>query len=156
MLEAWHQAAEGRLPMDTRIALRNADKVGGSGVLRGLGEGMSLSVADVIHLMIVLSDNTATNMLIERLGTARINTRLESYGLSETKLFRPTFRDGKPDVPAGPRATVRARHEHPTGDGKADGGDCGAQGRQRARIRRDARYASTATGSRNDPSEPAK
>jgi len=98
MLEAWHQAAEGRLPMDTRIALRTADKVGGSGVLRGLGEGLSLSVADLIHLMIVLSDNTATNMLIERLGTARINARLESYGLSETKLFRPTFRDGQPDV----------------------------------------------------------
>jgi beta-lactamase class A len=98
MIEAWHQAAEGRLPMDSRIALRNADKVGGSGVLRGLGEGLSLSVADLIHLMIVLSDNTATNMLIERLGTIRINTRLESYGLTETKLFRPTFRDGKPDV----------------------------------------------------------
>jgi beta-lactamase class A len=98
MIEAWHQAAEGRLPMDSRIALRNADKVGGSGVLRGLGEGLSLSVADLIHLMIVLSDNTATNMLIERLGTGRINTRLESYGLTETKLFRPTFRDGKADV----------------------------------------------------------
>ena len=98
MVEAWQQAADGQLPMNARIALRDVDKVGGSGVLRGLGEGLSLSVADLIHLMIVLSDNTATNMLIERLGTARVNTRLESYGLTETKLFRPTFRDGKPDV----------------------------------------------------------
>ena len=48
--------------------------------------------------MIVLSDNTATNMLVNRLGTKRINERLESYGLKETKIFRPTFRDGKPDV----------------------------------------------------------
>ena len=98
MVEAWQQAADGRLPIDTRIALRDLDKVGGSGVLRGLGEGLSLSIADLIHLMIVLSDNTATNMLIERLGTARVNARLESYGLTETKLFRPTFRDGRPDV----------------------------------------------------------
>ena len=98
MVEAWQQATDGRLPIDTRIALRDLDKVGGSGVLRGLGEGLSLSVADLIHLMIVLSDNTATNMLIERLGTGRVNARLESYGLTETKLFRPTFRDGRPDV----------------------------------------------------------
>jgi beta-lactamase class A len=98
MIEAWQQAVDGRLPMDTRVSLRDADKVGGSGVLRGLGEGLSLSVADLIHLMIVLSDNTATNMLIDRVGTARVNARLESYGLADTKLFRPTFRDGRPDV----------------------------------------------------------
>jgi beta-lactamase class A len=98
MIEAWHQSAEGRLPMETRIPLATADKVGGSGVLRGLGDGLSLTVADLVHLMIVLSDNTATNLLIERLGTARVNARLDSYGLSETRLFRPTFRDGRPDV----------------------------------------------------------
>jgi beta-lactamase class A len=98
MIEAWQQAADGRLPMDTKIALRDSDKVGGSGILRGMGEGLSPTVADLVHLMIVLSDNTATNMLIERLGTARVNARLESYGLTNIKLFRPTFRDGRPDV----------------------------------------------------------
>ena len=98
MVEAWQRAVDGKLPMDTRVTLRDAEKVGGSGVLRGLGEGLSLSVADLIHLMIVLSDNTATNMLIDRVGTARVNARLESYGLVDTKLFRPTFRDGRPDV----------------------------------------------------------
>ncbi len=55
-------------------------------------------MADLVHLMIVLSDNTATNLLIGRLGTARVNERLEAYGLRETKLFRPTFRDGRADV----------------------------------------------------------
>ena len=98
MVEVWQQAVDGKLPMDTRITLRDADKVGGSGVLGGLGQGLSLSIADLIHLMIVLSDNTATNMLIDRVGTARVNARLESYGLQDTKLFRPTFRDGRPDV----------------------------------------------------------
>ncbi len=98
MIEAWQQAADGRLPMETRLALAGVDKVGGSGILRGLGDGVSLSVADLVHLMIVLSDNTATNMLIERLGTARVNARLDAYGLTDTRLFRPTFRDGRPDV----------------------------------------------------------
>jgi beta-lactamase class A len=98
MLEAWHQAAGGMLSLDQRLTLRDADKVGGSGVLNGLSDGLELRVRDLIHLMIVLSDNTATNMLVNRLGTSRIDERLVSYGLTQTKIFRPTFRDGKPDI----------------------------------------------------------
>ena len=98
MIEAWHQAAEGRLRMDAVVTLKASDKVGGAGVLQRMHDGLALTVADLVHLMIVLSDNTATNMLIERLGTARVNGRLESYGLRDTKLFRPTFRDGRADV----------------------------------------------------------
>jgi beta-lactamase class A len=98
MVEAYHQAADGRLPLDTLVPLADADKVGGSGVLNGLSAGRQLSVADLIHLMIVVSDNTATNLLVTRLGTARIDERLVAYGLKDTKIFRPTFRDGKPDI----------------------------------------------------------
>jgi beta-lactamase class A len=98
MVEAYQQAADGRLPLTTAISLKDSEKVGGSGVLNGMHEGLTLTVADLIHLMIVLSDNTATNMLIERIGTAKVNERLDSYGLRETRLFRPTFRDGRPDV----------------------------------------------------------
>ena len=98
MIEAWHQAVEGTLSMDATLTLRDADKVGGSGVLNGLADGLSLKVRDLIHLMIVLSDNTATNLLVNKLGTKRIDDRLAGYGLTETKIFRPTFRDGKPDV----------------------------------------------------------
>jgi beta-lactamase class A len=98
MLEAYHAASEGRLPLDAILTLRDADKVGGSGVLKGLHEGLQLTARDLIHLMIVLSDNTATNMLVDRLGTATIDERLASYGLQDTRLFRPTFRDGRADV----------------------------------------------------------
>lgn len=98
MLEGYHQAAEGKLPLDAAVVLTDADKVGGSGVLNGLSAGLSFKVRDLIHLMIVLSDNTATNMLVTRLGTATIDARLTAYGLKETKIFRPTFRDGKPDI----------------------------------------------------------
>jgi beta-lactamase class A len=98
MVEAYHQAAEGKLPLDSVIALRQADKVGGSGVLNGLHDGLSLTVADLVHLMIVVSDNTATNLLVTRLGVTRIDDRMASYGLPNTKIFRPTFRDGRADV----------------------------------------------------------
>ena len=98
MVEAWQQVQERRVSMDTTLGLEEAAKVGGSGVLRELHAGLQLTIADLIHLMIVLSDNTATNMLIARLGTAQVNERLDGYGLKNTKLFRPTFRDGRPDV----------------------------------------------------------
>jgi beta-lactamase class A len=98
MLEAWHQASQGKLAMDERLTLRDADKVGGSGVLNGMSDGLALPIRDLLHLMMVLSDNTATNLLVNRLGTKQINDRLLAYGLSETKIFRPTFRDGRADV----------------------------------------------------------
>ena len=98
MIEAYHQASEGTLSLDASMTLREADKVGGSGVLKAMSDGLQLKVRDLVHLMIVLSDNTATNMLVQRLGTRRIDSRLEGYGLRATKIFRPTFRDGKPDI----------------------------------------------------------
>jgi beta-lactamase class A len=98
MVEAYRQAAEGTLAFDASLTLRETDKVGGSGVLRNLHDGLSLTVGDAVELMIALSDNTATNLLIARLGTARVNAQLDAYGLPNTRLFRPTFRDGRPDV----------------------------------------------------------
>ncbi len=98
MVEAYHQAAEGKIRLDDSIPLTDADTVGGSGVLNGLRAGLSLTVSDLIHLMIVVSDNTATNLLVNRLGTKQVDDRLAGYGLKETKIFRPTFRDGRADV----------------------------------------------------------
>jgi beta-lactamase class A len=49
-------------------------------------------------LMIAFSDNTATNMLVGLVGTASVDRRMDSYHLSHTRLFRPTFRDGHADV----------------------------------------------------------
>jgi beta-lactamase class A len=48
--------------------------------------------------MIAWSDNTATNLLVRLAGTERIDRRMDSYGLPNTRIFRPTFRDGKADV----------------------------------------------------------
>jgi beta-lactamase class A len=98
MLEAFHQLAEGRLRPDHELTLPEAAKVGGSGVLQRMHAGLRPSVADLVELMITVSDNTATNLLVERLGTEAIDARLAGYGLRQTLLFRPTFRDGRADV----------------------------------------------------------
>lgn len=98
MLEAFHQAEAGTISLDEKLQLRKDATVGGSGVLKGMTEGTLLNIRDLVYLMIVLSDNTATNILVERFGTKQVNARLEGYGLTRTKIFRPTFRDGRPDV----------------------------------------------------------
>lgn len=84
------QAAErGELRLEDRVTLRAEDQVAGAGVLHELSPGLALSWHDVLTLMIVVSDNTATNLLIERLGVAEINAGFRSLGLETTRLVGP-------------------------------------------------------------------
>jgi beta-lactamase class A len=72
-----------------RHEITAAEQVGGSGVAQSFTPGASsLSLGDLATLMIALSDNTATNILIERLGMANVNRTLAGMGLSQTKLQR--------------------------------------------------------------------
>jgi beta-lactamase class A len=99
MVEAYHRIADGSLRRDTSVTLREADKAGDETVpLNMLHDGVTLTVADLLNLMIAYSDNTATNLLVRLLGAAQIDRRMVSYGLTSTKIFRPTFRDGHADV----------------------------------------------------------
>jgi beta-lactamase class A len=89
LLEVFKQAEEGRLKLDEFIALEDSRKVAGSGVLFYLGRpSLSLSVRDTAVLMTVLSDNTATNLLIDRVGMAAVNERMDALGLPKTRLRR--------------------------------------------------------------------
>ncbi|CAN5500364.1 serine hydrolase [soil metagenome] len=98
LAEAFRRAAEGTLSFDERIAVPSSVRVGGAGILGELDDGVELTLGDLTRLMIVLSDNSATNVLVERLGAARINETMRGLGLEQTRIFRPTFRDGRPDV----------------------------------------------------------
>src|SRR5262245_48533320 len=75
-------ARECALSLEETITLRVEDKVGGSGILKDLSAGLTVSVQDVCTLMIALSDNTATNLLIDRLGIEGVNRRMEALGCS--------------------------------------------------------------------------
>jgi beta-lactamase class A len=89
LFEVFKKAEEGRLKLDEFIALEEGRKVEGSGVLFHLGRpSLSLSVRDLAVLMVVLSDNTATNLLIDRAGLEAVNARLGALGLPRTRLRR--------------------------------------------------------------------
>lgn len=89
LLEVFKQALEGKLDLGELLAVDEGRKVGGSGVLNLLGRpSLSLSVRDTAVLMVVLSDNTATNLLIDKVGMEAVNTRMARLGLRGTKLRR--------------------------------------------------------------------
>ncbi|MGI8748720.1 MAG: serine hydrolase, partial [Deinococcus sp.] len=67
----------GRLSLEARLTLDAADRVPGSGVLHELGTGLQPSLRDLLTLMVVVSDNTATNLLIGRLGLGAAQGWLE-------------------------------------------------------------------------------
>jgi beta-lactamase class A len=79
---------EGTLSWDLPLRLTDALKSRGTGVLRSLRSGLELTLRDVCHLMIVLSDNTATDMLVDRFGLEGVNAWLRSLGLERTTLLR--------------------------------------------------------------------
>lgn len=86
LVELYAQCAEGRLSLAQRTALRVEDCIEGSGVLRYLRPGLTPTLGDLAELMIIVSDNTATTMLIRQLGVEAVNTRMRDLGLTSTTL----------------------------------------------------------------------
>jgi beta-lactamase class A len=82
-------AEEGLLSLEERIEI--GTRVDGSGVLRDLRDVSAMSLRDLAALAMTVSDNTATNRLIERIGVARVNERLEEWGCRATRLARKLF-----------------------------------------------------------------
>ncbi len=80
--------ADGRIAPDERLKMSRADKTGGSGRLRRSRSGTSYSIDHLVDLMVTRSDNTATNMIIDRLGFDYINGTFREVGLERTKLLR--------------------------------------------------------------------
>jgi len=85
--ELFKQVEEGRVRLEDTLVLDRTKAVGGTGVLADLGTP-TLSIRDYAVLMVRLSDNTATNVLIDRLGMGKIAQRLQALGLTATKLRR--------------------------------------------------------------------
>lgn len=89
LMEVYKQANEGKFKLTDLRWVDKQHKVGGSGVLQELGDHTSqLSIRDLGILMTVLSDNTATNMLIDLVGMENLNKTMVSLGLTQTRLQR--------------------------------------------------------------------
>ncbi|HEX4611923.1 MAG TPA: serine hydrolase [Urbifossiella sp.] len=99
MVEAYWQVKEGKLKLDTPLTLRKDDRVPGSGVLSPhFSDGATFPLRDAVRLMIAVSDNTATNMVLERTGIRPVNERMAKLGLTETRLNAQVFRGSTTSV----------------------------------------------------------
>ncbi len=83
--------AQGRLSLDDRLTVLKIDKVPGSGQLQHLHDGAVITVRDAAWLMTTISDNTATNLLLDRIIIRRVWEKMEALGLENTKVHSKTF-----------------------------------------------------------------
>jgi len=90
MILAFRDADAGRLKLDERYVIRPEDQRRGSGLLQTFAPGLQPTVRDIITQMIITSDNTATDIMIKKVGRDRVNRMLDSLGYKETRLNATT------------------------------------------------------------------
>lgn len=101
LYEAMVEVREGKAHWDEKIVLKKDDQVGGSGMLHFFDAPLSLTLKDVLTFMIITSDNTATNLAIDRFGIDPVNARVEtSLGLKNTHLYKKVFKPATGPLPA--------------------------------------------------------
>src|SRR6266853_4211124 len=88
MVEAFGRVAEGRAKWTDELVLTKTARYGGSGVLPELADGLRLTLRDCVNLMMLISDNTATNMVLDYLTTDAVNARMNSLGFKDTRIMR--------------------------------------------------------------------
>ena len=91
MIEAFRQFEAGLLDPNETYALRPEHKLPPCGVLTFLHDGLQVTLMDLVTLMIIVSDNTATNMVIDRVGMENVNRTLRELGATDTVLRRRLF-----------------------------------------------------------------
>jgi len=84
----WRMVARGEVDEAQEYCFEPGGCVGGSGVLRGLRHAATLSLSDVLHLALVVSDNDATNVIAEVVGFDRVNALADELGLTQTRMRR--------------------------------------------------------------------
>ncbi len=90
MVEAFRQIEAGKFALTDRVTLKDADKRPGTGVMRSFDAGATLSIKDVMTLMNIVSDNTATDLMFEKVGGIEaVNKLMDSYGYKTIRATRP-------------------------------------------------------------------
>ena len=103
------------------LTVTAAEKVSGSGVIGSeISDGVQLPLRDVAHLMMVLSDNTATNLILQRFGADMVNAYLDRIGITTTRAMRKVRGDGPvADETSGYSAAGRLAENQKYGLGKS-------------------------------------
>ena len=91
LYEALEQVRNGKAHFDDKITLTKLDQVPGSGVLLFFDTPLSLTLKDVLTMMIVMSDNSASNLAMDHLGIENVDARIAKLGLKDTYLYKKIF-----------------------------------------------------------------
>jgi beta-lactamase class A len=100
LFEALKQIQEGKVHFDDKVTLTKANQVEGSGVLMFFDSPQTLTLKDVLTMMIIVSDNTATNVAIDYVGLKNIDDRIQWLGLKDTWLYKKVSLPPSGPVPA--------------------------------------------------------
>lgn len=93
MMEVFRQANDRIISMDEKLRLENRSLCIGSGILQYLSPGTEFTIRDLVTLMIIATDNTASEMLWKRIGIQRVNMLIRELGLAKTSIYLP-WREG--------------------------------------------------------------
>jgi beta-lactamase class A len=114
LVEAYRQLAKGQFKLGDRWLLEPRYKALGSGILTQFDDGLEPTVKDLLTLMIIISDNTATDIVMDRLGIESINNYMHQLGLHHTYVARTLhdiFADMLPSADPGQDRYALARWE---------------------------------------------
>ena len=100
LFEAMEQVRAGKASWDEKLTLAKGDAVSGSGILLFFDTPLTLTLKDVLTFMVIMSDNTATNMAIDRLGVDNVNARIAWMGLKDTHLYKKIGKPATGPMPA--------------------------------------------------------
>ena len=88
MVAVFALVADGKAAWTDELTLTASNKVQGSGILLEFGDGHKLTLRDAVNLMIVVSDNSATNMVLDAITADEVNARMDALGLKQTRSLR--------------------------------------------------------------------
>lgn len=91
LVEVFRQAEAGKFSLDDRVELTADDRTLGSGILTLMSPGLKPTIRDLATLMIILSDNEATDILLNKVGTENVTATMRKFGLNNIRVDRTTF-----------------------------------------------------------------
>ena len=100
LFEGLKQIQEGKAHFDDKVTLAKENQVEGSGVLMFFDVPQTLTLKDVLTMMVIVSDNTATNVAIDVLGLKNIDDRIQWLGLKDTWLYKKVSKPPVGPMPA--------------------------------------------------------
>lgn len=91
LVTLFDRVEKGELSLDDRVRVLKVDKVPGSGILQSLHDGLEVTMRDLATLMIIISDNTATNLVLDKVPMRLVWSKMEALGLPRTKVHSKSF-----------------------------------------------------------------